>query len=785
MLENGDSGLNRPQIPLTPGCIIGHYRIQSKIGAGGMGEVYRARDTRLERDVAIKILPQELACDQDRLAQFEREAKIVAALNHPNVVVLHSLEDNGGLKFLTMEFIDGQSLDRLIEPGGIPLMRVLELSIAIADALTAAHEHDIVHRDLKPSNVMVNKEGRIKVLDFGLAKVNSPTGPDDATRGVADEIAISKAGQIVGTMPYMAPEQWRGESADARTDLFALGIIIYELATGKKPFTGTTSADLSSAVLRDVPRPLQVLRSDAPGDLQRIVSRCLEKERDRRFQTAKDVRNELELVLREQALPGSSLPGSSQFQAAAAAPDVPSIAVLPFVNRSNDQVDEYFSDGLADELLNMLSKIRGLRVAARTSSSSFKGKNEDVTTIGQKLRVATLLEGSVRKVGNRVRIAVQLIKVSDGFQLWSETYDRTLDDIFIVQDDIAQAVVKEMRTTLLSEAPDSKASGEIRVAVKEAARGRSEDSEAHRLLLQGRYFIERYSREDVAKGVVYLRQSLELDPDSAAVWATLSQALIVQGSLAWIPSAQGFEEARFAAHKALALEPNLAEGYIACGQLQSYQWEWKEAAESFRRALELAPHNSAALRGASFLAADLGRIDEALDLSRRAILDDPLSAQAFMVKAIVSYYAGLPDEALAAFQKAREFSPQRANTHSYIAIILGAQGHYEEALSALEGEPVECVRLWGEAVVFHLAGRKVESDQSLRRLITEFGGDAGYQIAQVCGTRGEVDDAFTWLEHAYTCKDPGLSDVRTDPSFLSLRADDRWEPFLNKMRLLD
>src|SRR5262245_14691694 len=394
---------------LPPGTKLGPYEIIAPLGTGGMGEVYRAKDSRLDRHVAVKVLPAAVAMDPDRLARFEHEARTVAGLNHPNIVVLHSIEEAGGVRFLTMELVEGQSLDREVSPGGLPLARVLELSIPLADALAAAHAGNVVHRDLKPANVMVNSEGRVKVLDFGLAKLvqaphaTSETIPMDATQALTIETPLSNAGLMVGTVPYMAPEQVRGETVDARTDLFAFGVIVFELATGQRPFTGSTSADVSSSILRDTPEPLERLRPDLPLDLGTIIARCLEKGREQRFQGAKDVRDALERLRRAMITPSASTSRSAPSLAPAAEKDNASIAILPFVNLSRDEENEYFSDGLTEELLNMLAKIRGLRVAARTSSFHFKGKNPTIAEVGRALNVATVLEGSVRRAGNRVR----------------------------------------------------------------------------------------------------------------------------------------------------------------------------------------------------------------------------------------------------------------------------------------------------------------------------------------------------------------------------------------------
>jgi serine/threonine protein kinase len=451
-------------VPLTPSTRLGPYEIIAPLGAGGMGEVYRALDTRLKRDVAVKVLPEEVASSPERLARFEREATTVAALNHPNIVTLYSIEEVGGTRFLTLELVEGRSLAALVAPGGLPLAQVLDVAIPVAEALVAAHERGVVHRDLKPANVMVTREGRVKVLDFGLAKVTQPEPDLQNTLAATMASPLSAVGEIVGTAPYMAPEQIRGEAVDARTDLFSFGVLVYELATGKLPFAGPTFADVSSSILRDEPAALSSVRFDLPHDLERILARCLAKLPRERFQTALDVANELRGLRRSLEHGATPAPRPASHHVA-------SIAVLPFMNRSASADDEYFSDGLADELLNMLAKIRGLRVAARTSAFHFKGKDTTIAEVGHALNVATVLEGSVRKSGERVRISVQLVKVADGFHLWSETYDRTLDDVFAVQDDIAKSVVKELRTTLLGEEADSRASDETKAEVSRGGEG--------------------------------------------------------------------------------------------------------------------------------------------------------------------------------------------------------------------------------------------------------------------------------------------------------------------------
>jgi serine/threonine protein kinase/Flp pilus assembly protein TadD len=764
---------------LAAGSTLGPYEILALLGSGGMGEVYRARDPRLGRDIALKTLPADFATDPERLARFEREARTVAGLSHPNIVVLHSIEEADGIRFLTMELVEGQSLDHVIVPGGLPLPRVLSLAVALSDAITAAHERGVVHRDLKPANVMLAKDGRLKVLDFGLARASVPAGAPELSRAQTMDKPVSSVGQIVGTVPYMAPEQIRGEPADARTDLFALGVLVYELATGRRPFGGGTRADLSSAILRDTPTSLSNLRAELPADLDRIVSRCLEKDPRDRFQTALDVHNEFRRLKRSIESTGVKPPKPVKA-------DTPSIAILSFTNLSRDEDNEYFSDGLAEELLNVLTKIRGLRVAARSSAFAFKGRNAPVAEIGQALGVATVLEGSVRKAGDRLRISVQLIKVADGFHLWSERYDRTLDDIFAVQDDIAQAVVKELRTTLLGEAPDSNASGEARAEIAAAARGRGESGEAHRLYLEGRYHANRFSAEGNTRAIELLKQAVELEPGYALAWAGLSWAHTVAALKGLSNVLESNSAALDAAQRALALEPELAEAHLAIGIVQVWSmWDWKRAEVSLRKAVELAPGNSEAVRGLAMLYFVLNRLDEALSLARRAGDLDPLSVTNFGILGRIHRVAGRYVEAEEALRKAIAIEPNVVSEHLILAWTLESCGRMDEAMAEIAREPADWARLTGLAYLHARAGRREEADAALRELIAKNSSHSAFQIAEVYASRGDFDAAFEWLDRGYVQRDTGVTLVKIDPLLRVLHGDPRWEAFLRKMNLAD
>ena len=763
-------------MPLMLGSRLGPYEIVAPLGAGGMGEVYRARDPRLKRDIAIKVLPADMASSPDRLARFEREVMTVAGLNHPNIVVLHSIEEDGGIRFLTMEMVEGRNLAELITPGGLPLAQLLDLGIPLADALVAAHEKGVVHRDLKPANVMVTRDGRVKVLDFGLAKLAQVESDADATQATTLAAPISDVGQVLGTVPYMAPEQIHGEAVDARTDLFSFGILLYELAAGKRPFVGQTLADVCSAILHDTPSSLTSLRGDLPSELAHIVERCLEKRPRERFQTALDVSNELRSVRRtlERGVPAQQSKSDK----------IASIAVLPFANRSRDETDEYFSDGLADELLSMLGKIRGLRVAARTSAFHFKGKDVTIAEAGAALHVATVLEGSVRKAGNRVRISVQLVKVADGYHLWSETYDRTLEDIFAVQDDIAHSVVRELRTTLLGEEADPDASGQAREEVARAKKGRTIDAEAYRLFLLARHLMDRFTREEMAKAIEYLKQALDRDPGFALGWAELGVGYSREAEWHWVPAVEAYRRASAAVERALALEPDLAEGHAQMGWIRiHHDCDLHGAETSIARALELAPGDAIVLRTAGVLAWCQGRLDDAIRLWRRILEQDPLSAPVYQNLGWAFHSANRFREAEGAFRKALELTPHRVVTRATLSLTLLALDRGEEAVAEAIQEPHETFRLWALAIVHHVMNHGAKSEAALRELTEKHANDGAYRVAEAQAMRGETGAAFEWLERACAQRDSGLPKMKLSPCLRLLHADPRWAPFLKRMGL--
>ena len=416
------------------GGTISHYRIVGKLGKGGMGVVYKAKDTRLDREVALKFLSDGMAQDQQALERFRREAKAASALNHPNICTVYDIGEESGKAFIVMEYLDGAALKDLIGGHPMELDRLLEISCEIADALGAAHVKNIIHRDIKPANIFMSEHGHAKVLDFGLAKIAVPGTKESEFKTLTG----TQTGIVMGTLPYMSPEQLHGRQVDHRTDIYSLGAVLYEMATGQGPFVGDTTAELISSILRDTPKPVSGLRADLPMALERIIERCLAKEPAERYASVRELRGALELLRREMS-------SGSQSVSVPDASEGASIAVLPFTNISAHPENEFFAEGITEEVINALTQIKGLRVAARTSALTFKRMHVDRRIVGERFNVKTVLKGSVRKAGSRVRITAQLINVADGYHLWSERYDRELKDIFEVQDDIARAIASRLR----------------------------------------------------------------------------------------------------------------------------------------------------------------------------------------------------------------------------------------------------------------------------------------------------------------------------------------------------
>jgi len=497
---------------------------------------------------------------------------------------------------------------------------------------------------------------------------------------------------------------------------------------------------------------------------------------------------QLDMTVIFPTLPNSGEPSVRDYFASVQLDKAPpnTIAVLPFLNLVKDEDGDYFSDGLAEELLNVLSKIKALRVAARTSAFSFKGKQTTIAEIGQILNVASVLEGSIRKSGKQLRISVQLVKVSDGYHLWSETYDRAMDDIFAVQDDIARSVVEEIRVRLLGDKAGDSVSREIDSQVAQAVRGRSHDPEAQRLMLLGRHFLDRTTREDTAQAISYFEQALKIDPDYALGWAELGRAYSVEAGRGWIPVEDGFKRSREATLRALAIEPELAEGHAQLGRiLATHDWNLREAESSYRRALELAPGSSSVLDGASVLFYKLGRLEEAQELGEKVLQQDPLSAAYWHNLGLTYHAAGKLPESENAFRRALELAPQRLVSRALLALVLLDNGKRDEAVEQAKEEPDEFWRSWSLAIVFESIGDHDKAHSITESLVTNSFKGNSYQLAEVFSMRDDVDEAFKWLGQSTKERDPGLTHAKVNPRFRNLYKDRRWQELLESIGLME
>jgi TolB-like protein len=763
-----------------------------------MGEVYRARDPRLGRDVALKVLPAATAGDPVALERFTREAQALAALNHPHIVTIHSNEEAGGVRFLTMELVEGRPLDSAIPNGGVSLAQFFEVSMAMADALAAAHEKQILHRDLKPGNVMLTDSGRVKVLDFGLARardvVASGSG-DEATRA-----ALTGEGTILGTTAYMSPEQIEGKALDGRSDLFALGIVMYELLTGERPFRGDSSPAVMAAVMKDRPKHVGEVRHDAPAALSRLVDRCLEKDARNRPESAQEVLLELKALKtawesgsvaaarpvapparrrvwswRRSAAVGAAvvvlagLPAGwfAMKRRSGAPQEKPTVAVLPFADLSEAKDQTYFSDGVSEDILNVLSKIPELRVTSRSSAFSFKGKDVEVTEIARRLNVGHILEGSVRKAGNSVRITATLIDAKADRQVWTETYERTLDDVLAVQDEIAYAVARQLRRTLAGSEP----------------RPRKVDGRAYDLFLQA-VDVTRQARPDRYEQTQrILKEVLAIDPNFVDAWEMLGNSYLSEANqgMSDRPPAELIDLARQAADRAVAIDPNDGWSCALQASVALAVNDPQSAARYLERAFALAPNDTNMLVPAAVFLQRLGRINESVALREYALTFDPLNPYMQFNLGSAYFLAQRYDDAIAAGRRSLAISPKRTVAHYNIGAAMLMKHDAAGALAEFQQEPSDVWKAIGLPMALHASGREKEANAALETLIARDKEGSSFNIAEVYALRGEPNKAFEWLDNAVTYHDTGLPLVPIDPLLESLHRDPRWTPFLRKI----
>ena len=748
--------LKAPTRELSVGSILAsRYQIIEELGKGGMGSVYKVIDNELSEKVALKLLKPEIAADEETIERFRNELKLARKISHKNVCRMYHLSKIEDTQYITMEYVSGEDLKSLIRKiGQLPVAKAVSIAQQVCEGLDAAHKLGVVHRDLKPQNIMIDDEGNARIMDFGIARSLKAKG-------------ITEAGVMIGTPEYMSPEQVEGMETDHRSDIYSLGVILYEMVAGRVPFEGDTTISIALKHKKDTPPNPREFNAQVPEDLSWLILRCMEKGKERRYQEAKELFSELGEIGKEK--PKTRRISEMEWKN--------SIAVLPFADLSQQKDQEYFCDGLSEEIINALTKIKDLRVVARTSAFSFKGEKMDVRDIGKKLNVETVLEGSVRKAGNRLRITSQLINVADGYHLWSEKYDRDLEDIFAIQDEVTLAIVDRLKVKLVG--------GEK----AELTKRHTEDLEAYNLYLKGRHLLREMTKESVQKSLESFQQAIERDPNYAMAHIGIASYYNNLGFYHFLPPKAAFPKAKEAAEKALAIDDNLAEGHAALGFFKMlYEWDWEGAEREYRRAIELNPSHATGHNLYAHYLMIMGRTEEAMVESRHAQELNPLSRNVALMRANILWGARQYDQSIAEFKKLLEVNPTFYVAHYWLAFPYALKGMRDEAIATVEramamsrgGAPL----MWMAFGFIHsFAGKRDEAEKALHKMREQSKQTyvAPWMMAIVYAGFGEKDKAFELLEKSYKERDHWMTYLKASPAVDNLRSDPRFKVLLKKM----
>jgi serine/threonine-protein kinase len=758
-----------PKQELTRGTTFANrYEIIEELGKGGMGKVYRVEDTKLKQEVALKLIKPEIAKDKKTIERFRNELKIARNIRHKNVCGMYDLGEEKGAHFITMEYVPGEDLKGMIRMmGQLGAGKAISIAKQVCEGLSEAHRLGVVHRDLKPSNIMIDKEGNARIMDFGIARSLSTKG-------------ITGAGVMIGTPEYMSPEQVEGKEVEQRSDIYSLGVILYEMVTGKVPFGGDTALTIAVKHKTEEPKDPGEFNPQLSEDLSRVILKCLEKDKGKRHQSMDQILNELSEIERSITTIERILPRKEPEMAKTGEVEwKDSIAVLPFADLSLQKDQEYFCDGMAEELINALSKIEKLHVASRTSSFQFKGEGYDIEDIGRKLKVKTILEGSVRKAGNRLRITAQLVDVNDGYHLWSEKYDREMEDIFAIQDEISLAIIDKLKLKLLKE--------EKATLIKRY----TDNLEAYDLYLKGRYFWNRRYEGGLQKGLEYFNQTIKKDPSYAPAYAGIADSLSILGLFAWLPPKEAFPKAKATALKAIEIDDMLAEAYTSLGWINMcYDWDWTAAEKALKRALEIDPNYAIGQLWYALYFSYLGRLEEATVEIIKALRLEPLSLLINVNLGFILYFKRLYDEAIEQCLKTIEMDPNYLLSYWFLGAGYSGKKMWKEVISAeekavalSEQSPLFIGYLgWGYA----MSGQKDKARRTLNQLekISKEKYVSNYCRAMIYLGLGEKDQMFKYLEKAYEAREPLLAlSSKVTPYFDSVRSDPKFKALLKKIGL--
>jgi serine/threonine protein kinase/Flp pilus assembly protein TadD len=751
------------------GQALGHYRILDKIGAGGMGEVYRAQDEHLDREVAIKVLHERTILNDPARKLLHKEAAALSKLNHSNIATIYDFDTQHGLDFLVMEYVSGKTLSRHMAASPLSEKEVTTLGMQVAQALEEAHEHGIIHRDLKPANIAITSKGGAKVLDFGLAKLFDPARGGLKAETVTQSVDDS---HLAGTLPYMAPEQLNGEHIDARTDIYGLGVVLYEMATRQRPFREESSLRLFDSILHQAVVAPRAVNPRISLEMERIILKCMEKERENRYQSARELRIDLQRLL----TPSSAISALAPLRRHRGRRSITSIAILPLVNTSADSETEHVSDGITESVINTLSHLPKLRVMARSTVFRYKGREVDPITVGRELNVGAVLTGRLFQRGDSLNINTELVDVTDGTHIWGEQYSRKLADIFSVQEEIATGISSRLRLSLTG------------MEKRQFAKHYTENREAYQAYLRGRYMASKYTQDGMKKGIEYFRQAIEIDPAFALAYAGLAMTYWNASAVQFAP-AEVMPKAREAARKALEIDPQLAESHAAVALVKmAYEWDRAEAEREFKRATQLNPGYASVYQWHGWHLAIMGRLEESIAELKHAQELDPLSEINTYI-GLSHYWARQYDTAVEQFQKALELYPDFWLPHLY----LGWTHLQQRNMASAHEELAEAFRLedspWTVASLAHawaVSGDRARTYQLLddlqRRTTRQF--VAPYFVARVYTGLSENEQAFAWLEKAYDARDECLTWLKVDPTMDSLHTDPRYTDLMPRLGLL-